>query len=157
MIIMFKTLIYSAMIIIIVTSSANSSDLTFAKKKIEIISAETIHYLDIEIAISDEQQTKGLSDRKTMPENNGMLFLFSNDLFGNTYNISMWMKDTYIPLDMVFIKHGGIISSIKEGVPLSLESIESEIPIVAVLELKKGTCKKLGIKTGDKVVLTGKH
>jgi uncharacterized membrane protein (UPF0127 family) len=85
--------------------------------------------------------------RRSMPADRGMLFDF-----GKVQPISMWMQNTYIPLDMLFIRSDGTIARVAENAePLSTRSIPSGEPVLAVLELNGGTARRLGIKAGDRV------
>jgi uncharacterized protein len=103
--------------------------------------------LDVELAQSPEEWATGLMFRTAMPETHGMLFFYPTPR-----PIAMWMKNTYIPLDMVFILSDGTISSIAENtVPQSLAIISSRGPASAVLELNAGVVKKLGIRAGETV------
>lgn len=100
----------------------------------------------VEIANSPHSRAQGLMYRKVLPEKQGMLFVFSQDEIR-----SFWMRNTYIPLDIIFIHSSGSIVSIGEGVPLSEASVVSVSPAQAVLELEQGTAKEMGIQAGDKV------
>lgn len=103
----------------------------------------------VELAQTEEQQKQGLMFRKAMPQNHGMLFLFDKPA-----SITMWMKNTYIPLDMVFIDKNGIIVDIyKNAKPLSLKHITSQQPALYTLELNAGTTDTYNIKAGDKIEL----
>ena len=85
---------------------------------------------------------------KELGDLQGMLFVYQR-----SHNISMWMKNTVLPLDMLFIRPDGRIARIeKETVPFSLDSISSGEPVVAVLELNGGVAGKYGIQPGDKVI-----
>ncbi|WP_241911912.1 DUF192 domain-containing protein [Telmatospirillum siberiense] len=102
----------------------------------------------VEVAETPEQQTRGLMNRASLPADAGMLFDFGMDR-----PVAMWMKNTLIPLDMLFIKVDGTIAGIAERtVPMSLEVIASPGPVRAVLELNGGTSDRLGLKVGDRVV-----
>ena len=101
----------------------------------------------VEIADTDMTRERGLMFRQRLPEGHGMLFDF-----GEPRPVSMWMKNTYIPLDMLFIRTDGKIAYIAENtVPKSLDTIGITEPVLAVLELPAGTAKKKGIRTGDVV------
>jgi hypothetical protein len=101
----------------------------------------------VELAISPEDQAQGLMYRRSLPRDAGMLFDF-----GRTRPAEFWMKNTLIPLDMLFIAADGHIADIHErAVPLSEATIESKVPVRAVLELNGGTVSRLGIKPGDLV------
>jgi uncharacterized protein len=114
---------------------------------LEIVSKSGVHVFSVEIAETDEERAKGLMFRKELPEGTGMLFDFKRD-----QEISMWMRNTYIPLDMLFITADGRIRRIAENtVPLSERTIPSGGPVRGVLEVIGGTAKKLGIAPGDRV------
>ncbi|WP_373502449.1 DUF192 domain-containing protein [Aestuariivirga sp.] len=101
----------------------------------------------VEIADTDASRARGLMFRQRLPEDRGMLFDF-----GQPRQVSMWMKNTYISLDMLFIRDDGKIAYIAENtVPKSLDTIGVSEPVVAVLELAGGTTRKLGIRAGDTV------
>jgi len=101
----------------------------------------------VELAVTPEEQAQGLMFRRAMPADAGMLFDF-----GGTRPATFWMKNTLIPLDMLFIASDGRIADIHErAVPLSEAMIESKVPVRAVLELNGGTVARLGIHAGDVV------
>jgi hypothetical protein len=102
---------------------------------------------EIELAMNAEQRAQGLMFRRELPEMGGMLFVY-----GKEWEVSMWMKNTVIPLDMLFIKADGRIVAIAERtIPLSLETISSGQPVRGVLELNGGTAARLRIRRGDRV------
>ncbi|MEK9848872.1 MAG: DUF192 domain-containing protein, partial [Rhodospirillaceae bacterium] len=89
----------------------------------------------------------GLMFRRSLPKDQGMLFIYPYQSI-----VKMWMKNTFIPLDMVFINSKGIVKKIVERtVPLSLNVISSEETVIAVLELNGGTSNRIGLKRGDQV------
>lgn len=101
----------------------------------------------VEIADTEERRARGLMFRQRLPEDRGMLFDF-----GTPRPVSMWMKNTYIPLDMLFIREDGTIAYIAENtVPKSLDTIGISEPVLAVLELAGGVTRKHGIRAGDRV------
>ena len=101
----------------------------------------------VEIADTPELRVRGLMFRQRLPEDRGMLF----DLV-NPRPVSMLMKNTYISLDMLFIREDGTIAYIAENtVPKSLDMIGISEPVLAVLELAGGTARKHGIRAGDRV------
>ena len=103
--------------------------------------------IDIEIAGTDEEKALGLMFRTALPDGQGMLFNY-----GESREMTMWMRNTYIPLDMVFIRADGVIHRIEVNAePLSDRVISSGAPVAAVLELAGGAAARLGIKPGDKV------
>ena len=90
---------------------------------------------------------RGLMYRRFLPENRGMIFGFDRSEI-----VLMWMKNTYIPLDMIFISRDGKVTHIEENTePLSEAIISSQGPAYAVLEVNAGGAKKLGLKVGDVV------
>ncbi len=114
---------------------------------LEIASKTGVHVFAVEIADTDAARAKGLMYRKELPEGRGMLFDFHGE-----QDVSFWMENTYIPLDMIFIRGDGKILRIAENTePLSTRLIPSGGPIRAVLEVIGGTARKLGIEPGDQV------
>lgn len=114
---------------------------------LEIASKSGVHVFNIELAVSDEERQRGLMFRKELPEGNGMLFDFKQE-----QDVAMWMQNTYIPLDMIFIRGDGRILRVAEHTePLSTRIIRSGGPVRAVLEVIAGTASRLGIAPGDRV------
>ena len=114
---------------------------------VEIASKGGVHAFTVELVDNDADRAKGLMYRKSLPEGTGMLFDFKRD-----QDVSFWMQNTYIPLDMVFIRGDGRILRIQENAePLSTKLIPSGGPVRAVLEVIGGTTRKLGIAAGDRV------
>ena len=102
---------------------------------------------NVEVARTPSQQEAGLMFRRSLPKDQGMLFIYPYQSI-----VKMWMKNTFIPLDMVFINSEGIVKKIVERtVPLSLNVISSEEKVIAVLELNGGTSNRIGLKRGDLV------
>jgi uncharacterized protein len=103
---------------------------------------------DVELALTPEHQARGLMFRTELAADRGMLFDF-----GEQRPVSMWMRNTYIPLDMLFIESDGRIARIAaRTVPLSEQTIASGVPVRAVLELRGGVTDLLGIREGDRVL-----
>jgi uncharacterized protein len=99
------------------------------------------------MAVNDAERAKGLMYRKELPEGRGMLFDFQRE-----QEVSFWMQNTYISLDMLFIRGDGRILRIAENTePLSTRIISSGGPVRAVLEVIGGTARKLGLAPGDRV------
>jgi uncharacterized membrane protein (UPF0127 family) len=123
---------------------------------LEIVSKTGVHAFIVELATNDNERSRGLMFRKELPEGRGMLFDFERD-----QPVAFWMHNTYIPLDMIFIRGDGSILRIAENTePLSDRLVPSGGPVRAVLEVIAGTARKLGIAPGDRVetaVLTGGH
>jgi uncharacterized protein len=108
------------------------------------------HKIVVELAITSDQRALGLMNRKEMAADHGMLFDF-----GMTRRVAMWMKNTYLPLDMLFIRKDGTIAHIAaDTVPQSEAIIDSREEVHFVLELNAGTSKRLGITPGDRVEST---
>src|SRR5579863_6705420 len=114
---------------------------------LEIVTKTGVHVFSVEMATTEEEKTTGLMYRKELPDGKGMLFDFSPE-----QEVSMWMKNTYIPLDMIFIRADGRILRIAENTePLSTRIIPSNGLAKGVLEVIAGTAQKYGIKPGDRV------
>ncbi len=114
---------------------------------LDIISATGKHSFQVEVVDNDADRAKGLMYRKELPAGRGMLFDFKRE-----QDVAFWMQNTYIPLDMIFIRGDGHILRIQENAePLSTRLIPSGGPVLGVLEVIGGTAKKLGIKPGDQV------
>jgi uncharacterized protein len=117
------------------------------QQTIEIASKSGVHIFAVEVADNEAEREKGLMYRKELPEGRGMLFDFHRD-----QEVSFWMQNTYIPLDMIFIRGDGRILRIAENTePLSTRLIPSGGPVRAVLEVIGGTARKLGLAPGDRV------
>ncbi|GGH17806.1 hypothetical protein GCM10007036_19540 [Alsobacter metallidurans] len=118
-----------------------------ALEKLVINTAGGPRTFEVEVMRTDEERAKGLMFRRYMPESRGMLFDFKEQ-----QPVMMWMKDTFIPLDMVFIRRDGSIARIAENTePHSTRTISSGEPVFGVLEINAGVAAKLGVKPGDKV------
>jgi uncharacterized membrane protein (UPF0127 family) len=135
--------------------SAYAADITGPQPKLPtaplvIDTAKGPAQFSVEMAVNWPQQEQGLMFRKTLAPNEGMLFDF-----GKEQETSFWMKNTLIPLDMLFIKANGTIARVAANAkPLSEVSIPSYEPVRAVLEIAGGRAAQLGIKAGDKVRAT---
>lgn len=109
------------------------------------------HNFNIELATTEQERVLGLMFRPSLPENGGMLFLYEHP-----QAISMWMKNTQIPLDMIFIDGWGKVHRIETHTePFSLTPISSEGDVIGILEVNAGTAAAIGLKPGDKVVYPG--
>lgn len=113
------------------------------------ISTETASTLfTAEIADTPELRSRGLMFRHVLPPDRAMLFDF-----GEAKPAAMWMKNTYISLDMLFVREDGTIAAIAEKTePLSLQTISVQEPVRGVVELAAGTVARLGIQRGDRIV-----
>ena len=111
-------------------------------------SASGTYQFKVELALDGPSQAKGLMFRRTMPADHGMLFIYAPER-----PISMWMKNTILSLDMLFVKRDGTIAKIFERTePFSERILSSGQPVYGVLELNAGSVERWGIKTGDQMV-----
>ena len=103
--------------------------------------------LSVEIADTPKLRERGLMFRHRLPADRGMLFLYET-----AHPVAMWMKNTHIPLDMVFLRADGSVAEVRTGtVPQSLDVIQSAEPVKAVLEVGSGAAAKLGLEPGTVV------
>ena len=117
------------------------------QQTLEIASKSGVHVFSVEAAVTDEERARGLMFRRSVPESYGMLFDFKRD-----QEVSMWMRNTYVSLDMIFIQGDGRIRRIAENTETESDRIiPSGGPVRAVLEVVAGTAKKFGIQPGDRV------
>jgi uncharacterized membrane protein (UPF0127 family) len=117
------------------------------QQTLEIVSKNGVHVFSVELAVTDEERQKGLMFRRSLPESQGMLFDFKQD-----QDVSMWMRNTLVSLDMIFIRGDGRILRIAENTQTESDRIiSSGGPVRAVLEVVAGTAKKFGIAPGDRV------
>jgi uncharacterized protein len=118
------------------------------KEKLVIVGRDgTQHVFQVEMALKPDEQTVGEMFRTSVPEDGGMLFDW-----GFAHESKMWMRNTLVPLDMVFINADGTIRAIAENTtPRSLAPIDSRGPVRATLELAAGVTAKLDIRVGDTV------
>jgi uncharacterized membrane protein (UPF0127 family) len=120
---------------------------TFATEPLTIVTMSGAHAFTVEVAATPEQRERGLMYRTEMAPDAGMIFDYHHDV-----EISMWMKNTVLPLDMVFMSADGTVFDVVKGaVPYSLDIIASEGKVRAVLEVNAGTVDRLQIRRGDKV------
>ncbi|MEJ1161422.1 DUF192 domain-containing protein [Prosthecomicrobium sp. N25] len=116
--------------------------------RLELVTASGRHAFRIEIAADDEKRAEGLMFRTKLDPDYGMLFDFKRE-----QPVYFWMKNTYVSLDMIFIRADGTIAHIAENTtPLSEATVPSQASVRFVLEVVAGTSKRLGLKAGDKVV-----
>jgi uncharacterized protein len=114
---------------------------------LEIVTKSGVQVFTVEVAKTEQERATGLMYRKELPEGRGMLFDFSPE-----QQVSMWMKNTFIPLDMIFVRGDGRILRIAENTePQSEKIISSGGLVKGVIEVAGGTAKKLGIAPGDRV------
>lgn len=123
-------------------------DAAFDKDVLIIHASEHACYrFDIYIAENDEQRQRGLMHVRDLPETTGMLFIYARQQI-----LSIWMKNTFIPLDIIFVKSDGTVSSIYyDAEPQSLRSMRALEPVQYVLELNAGVAEKLSIDQYSKL------
>lgn len=120
----------------------------FRKDKLTVKTATGEHVIEIEVAETSEQKSLGLMYRQKVPPNTGMLFPYDRP-----QELTMWMRNTYVSLDMIFIRADGSVHRIEYGTePLSERVIGSGGPVTAVLELAAGEAKRLALRPGDQVI-----
>lgn len=108
------------------------------------------HLFNVELAVTPQEQQRGLMGRMSLGQDNGMVFLYPQDRV-----VKMWMANTFIPLDMLFVDQQGKVIHIEHNtVPMSRVPIGPDAPVRAVLEISGGVSKELGIKVGDRVYLS---
>ena len=119
-----------------------------ALSKLSIKTKNGTYQFKVELALDERAQAKGLMFRRTMPADHGMLFVYAPERL-----ISMWMKNTILSLDMLFVKRDGTIAKIFERTePFSERVLSSEQPVYGVLELNAGSVERWGIKSGDRMI-----
>ncbi len=134
------------------TGSAIVSTQSFAQPQLPISDLiiegpRGLYKLRVELAESRQELMEGLMFRRSLPRDGGMLFNYKKSI-----PVTMWMRNTFIPLDMIFIRSSGLISHIAQSVePQSKRQIESLESVQAVLEVNAGVTKALGITSGHKV------
>lgn len=119
--------------------------------EIEVATAGGAHRFRVWIADDDRSRTRGLMFVREMPTDRGMLFIFQVP-----QPAAFWMKDTFLSLDLIFIDpRGRVLNIARDARPFSLTPIESDGPVIAVLELSAGTAARIGLAPGDHVELPG--
>jgi uncharacterized protein len=136
------------LVLLLVVIARGASAMAADLQQLEIVTKNGVHTFAVEFADTDAERARGLMFRRELPEGQGMLFDFERD-----QEVAMWMENTYIPLDMLFIRADGTILRIAENTqPLSRRTISSSGRVRAVLEVIGGTARKFGIAPGDRVV-----
>ena len=135
----------------LVSVAPTSAQIKLQSFERDVLAIETAdgkrHRIEVELALTGAQHAQGLMYRRSLAADAGMLFLYNGSGM-----LSMWMKNTPVPLDMLFIAPDGRIVDVAERtVPYSLETISSRFPASAVLEVNGGTVARLGVQPGDLV------
>ncbi len=116
-------------------------------EKLQIVTSSGAHEFSVEVMHTEAQRERGLMFRRSLPANQGMLFDFQVER-----PIAMWMKNTFLPLDMIFISRDGKVVGVAENAePLSETIIPSGVPVYSVLEVNAGAAASIGLKIGDSV------
>ena len=137
----------SAIVVVALCALSGSGARAASVQPLEIVTKSGVQVFSVEMATTEEEKTTGLMYRKELPDGKGMLFDFTPE-----QEVSMWMKNTFISLDMIFIRADGRILRIAENTePQSTRIISSGGPAKGVLEVIAGTAQKYGIKPGDRV------
>jgi uncharacterized membrane protein (UPF0127 family) len=138
-----------ALFLLVATTGGAGAEVRFEQQPLTIVTADGVsHAFTAELALDEAQREQGLMRRTTMAPDAGMLFDF-----GKSRDVMMWMHDTVLPLDMLFIDKAGTVTRVHENaVPFSDAIISSHGPIKYVLELNAGRAKALGLRAGDKVL-----
>ena len=127
-------------------AAKSASGLSVVALDIRTVSGKS-HSFKVEVARTDAEQARGLMFRESLAPDAGMIFPMDPPR-----PASFWMKNTVIPLDMIFVRPDGVIARIAaETVPYSLDPVDSGEPVAAVLEIAGGRAAQLGISEGDKV------
>ncbi|MDA9506281.1 hypothetical protein XI09_16905 [Bradyrhizobium sp. CCBAU 11386] len=137
-----------AVILVVVSVAVAAGSVRAASfQPLEIVTKSGVQVFSVEVATTEQEKQTGLMYRKELADGKGMLFDFNPE-----QEVSMWMKNTYVSLDMIFIRADGRILRIAENTePLSTKIISSRGPARAVLEVVAGTAQKYGIRPGDRV------
>jgi uncharacterized membrane protein (UPF0127 family) len=133
--------------VVVLCVVAGSGAQAASVQPLEIVTKSGVQVFSVEMATTEQEKETGLMYRKELPDGKGMLFDFSPE-----QQVSMWMKNTFISLDMIFIRADGRILRIAENTePQSTRIISSGGLAKGVLEVIAGTAKKYGIEPGDRV------
>jgi uncharacterized membrane protein (UPF0127 family) len=133
----------------VVADDAANLDRIFPRSTLQIATPDArLHRFDIWIAHDDARRARGLMFVRNLGDHEGMLFIYEQ-----AHPVSMWMKNTYVSLDMLFVGADGRVEHVVEKTePESLKTIESKTPVLAVIELKAGTAARLKIQPGARVI-----
>ena len=143
-----KKFIYILLFINISFSNTNATEIEFKNSYVTIQTKDSEYIFNVEIAKTAEERSKGLMYRENLKQKEGMLFLYPKNQV-----IKMWMKNTLIPLDMIFINNKGkIIEIFKMTIPNDLTPIGPEVTLKGVLEINGGLTSYLNINKGDFII-----
>ena len=143
-----RKFLYLFIILWLSFSSLNANEMKFKKSLIVIKTQNSEYIFNVEVAETASERSRGLMYREQLKQNEGMLFIYPERQI-----IKMWMKNTFIPLDMIFIdENGKIIKIIKMTTPKDLTPIGPEVKLKSVLEINGGLTSYLNINIGDKII-----
>lgn len=116
--------------------------------ELQVVTGSGTHRFQVWIAADDRSRMRGLMFVRSLPPDAGMLFLFEQSQY-----VAFWMKNTYLPFDLAFIRADGVVVNVAENTrPLTLDPIPSAAPVKAVLELLAGTAARIGLVAGSRVL-----
>jgi uncharacterized membrane protein (UPF0127 family) len=139
-----RAILFGALALLLQTGLASPATV----EPLEIVTRSGVHVFDVELAVTPDERSKGLMFRRELPPGRGMLFDFEGE-----GPVAMWMRNTYVSLDMVFIRADGVVHRIEAHTePLSERIIASQGPVTAVLELAAGEAERLKLRPGDRVL-----
>ncbi|MEX3009172.1 DUF192 domain-containing protein [Hoeflea sp. TYP-13] len=134
--------------LLILLFSAGLAAATSEFNRLDIVTRTGTHSFFVELALTDQDRATGLMHREKMDENAGMLFRFDS-----VQPVLMWMKNTLLPLDMIFIRPDGTVADIHyNAVPHSEQIIRSSEPVLYVLEVNAGVAGKIDLRRGDQII-----
>jgi uncharacterized protein len=144
---MFVALVCWAVALMLLAATAFTPASAMRRDTLKLLTAQGEKVIDVEITETNEEKARGLMFRTKLSDQEGMLFFYDVP-----QEITMWMRNTYIPLDMVFARADGVVHHIEANTePLSETIISSRGIVVACLELAGGAAGRLGLKPGDRI------
>lgn len=139
--------VIAALLAFFVSQGVGLSAEALEKQPLTFLTADGKHMITVEVADTEQERNAGLMFRRTIGDSEGMIFLYPQE-----QQVAMWMKNTYLSLDMIFVRSNGTIHRIEEHTePFSESMIGSNGEVRAVIEMKAGSADRLGLKAGDKV------
>lgn len=141
-------LLAAVVVIVWAAGEGAQAQAAFERTTLSIETADGRHDFDTELALTSAQQSQGLMFRRQMAADAAMLFFHRRETVA-----TMWMRNTFLPLDMLFVATDGrIVHIVERTVPQSLTTISAGRPVRAVLEVNAGTVRRLAIRTGDRLI-----
>lgn len=137
------------LVVVIAFPAAAEDEVTFSRDTLDVVTTDNRSWtFQVDLAVTPTQRSRGLMFRETMADDEGMLFLYVREA-----PRSFWMKNTFLPLDIIFLdRHGIIVSIAADARPLDETTIHSGAPAAGVLEVLAGTSRRLGLEPGDRVI-----